>query len=696
MPAARLPWLLWLLLLALPVAPLAAQRPRTAAEALARFEKVKDGPEVERRRAVGDLGDHAEPEVTDVLLAELARAADPAYCQAVVRALGERLRPGPAVVPALQKALRDATNPRWMDSAAEGLGRQGEPGVAALGELLTAERDGARRTAVCNGLGRAEGDTARDLLVRECKTATGRNRLPPLEALRRRAGDAVVDELRVLLARDGDAAVGAVAVGQLAEHQHEQAPALALELSRRLSDRATPDQYAAVLHGLLLRLAADHFEPILASATRAKDPFGKATLGLWQQALADEPFLRWLVAAGPARKLAVECVTAATVLGFVPVPSRELATSALVRLLGHREPDVVRSAARALCGYGPDLSLQPLQKLLASGPEVLQPAAAEALHELRSSDPSWHGELVAHAKGKSPTLRATALHLLARCERLDGGPALQAAGENLDHKSWQVRAAAIDLITALRLPAGIPWLIERHDVEQARLREDVVQALYDLTRLRLPNTAAWRAWWQKEGPAFQVPAAANEKEQARKGAAATVATYWDIPVRSDRVAFVVDVSGSMNEPFGTGGGNRLDEAKRQLVRVLGMLPGKAKVNLITFGTGAAAFRDTLQVLDEKLRLSAEIYAKGLTVRGSTNVHAGLQRAFADAEVDTIFLLTDGAPSSGPIVAPDALAKEVASWNLGRGIRIHTVALGGKSPFLERLARESGGEHTVAR
>jgi hypothetical protein len=27
------------------------------------------------------------------------------------------------------------------------------------------------------------------------------------------------------------------------------------------------------------------------------------------------------------------------------------------------------------------------------------------------------------------------------------------------------------------------------------------------------------------------------------------------------------------------------------------------------------------------------------------------------------------------------------------VRIHTVAIGGKSDFLERLARESGGEHS---
>jgi len=164
-------------------------------------------------------------------------------------------------------------------------------------------------------------------------------------------------------------------------------------------------------------------------------------------------------------------------------------------------------------------------------------------------------------------------------------------------------------------------------------------------------------------------------------------------VRSDRVVFVVDVSGSMNQPFGTGGGTRLDEAKRQLVRVLGLLPKKAKVNVVAFGNGAVTLADTLQTIDEKRRKAAEEWTKALECRGATNVFAAMQRAFADLEVDTIFLLTDGQPSTGEITAPGPLADAIAAWNLGRGVRIHTVAIGGKSDFLERLARDSGGEHS---
>jgi hypothetical protein len=102
------------------------------------------------------------------------------------------------------------------------------------------------------------------------------------------------------------------------------------------------------------------------------------------------------------------------------------------------------------------------------------------------------------------------------------------------------------------------------------------------------------------------------------------------------------------------------------------------------------------VLDDKRRAAAIAFARALTARGATNVHDGLQLAFADADVDTIFLLTDGQPSAGAVVDEDALLRTVAGWNVGRGVVIHTIAIGGRSRFLERLAEQSGGEHTVAR
>jgi len=681
--------------LALLGAGLAAQRPRSASDALARFEQVRDRAEGERRRAVDDLGAFADAEVTTLLVAELGRAQELGYRQAVVRALGRQPRDG--AVPALAGALEQATNPRLADSAAEGLARQGEAGIAALARLLEREAAGSSKwNSVCGGLGQAETPAARDALLTSLRKVGDRDRLPPLRNLRRWSGDAAVDEQRVLLARDKDPLVAATALQQLAEQAHGHAPALALELHRRLGDKASPEQHGAVLQGLLLAPTVATLDALLASAAAADDPFGDQRLPAWRRALGDAAWVQALAAAAPGRKAVPERVVAAIALQFVDPAHLDVATSALRGLLGQRDPDVVRAAAAALVSLAPDRAADALLPLVATGADPLAAIALEALHTLRSRDPAWPAELLPLATGRTPGLRAAALQLLAACRDVDASAALAAARAGLAHKHWNVRAAAIALLTAVRTPDVVPTLFERLDAEQARLRADLTAALKDLTGQQFPTTAAWRDWWAKAGATFTVRPRRDQAEPARRDAAGTTASYWDLPVVSDRVVFVVDVSGSMNQPFGTGNATRLDEAKRQLGRVLAALPPKAKANVIAFGNDAHGLATGLQAIDDRRRKAAAAWTDALQARGATNVHAALQLAFADAEVDTIFLLTDGRPSAGAIVAPEPLAREVRRWNVDRGLRIHTVALGGRSEFLERLADDSGGEHTVAR
>jgi hypothetical protein len=573
--------------------------------------------------------------------------------------------------------------------------------VRALAAQLEREAaGGGRRHAICDGLGRNRSELARDALLAELGRATGRERLPALRGLRGRANDAAVDAVRLALVKDGDALVAATALQQLAEHAHADAPALALELSRRNPGDAKGDVATAVCHALLLQPSPPHHEPLLVAAAIAEDPFGKAKAPLWIKAVADQALVRWFAEQAPLRKSIAERCLGADVLGRCTGELQTIAAAGLGKLLLQKEPEVVRSAALALAQLGPQQALAPLQKLLAGKEDWQVAAALVALHAMRKDEPAWRTELLTQCDSKQPSARATALHLLAQLPVGDHAPLVAAAGANLTHKQWPVRSAAIDLLRSLRTAAGVPPLFERLDAEQGRLRQDLVEALEDLTRLQFPTTAAWQQWWQQERTNFRVAdrraaVAEGDRGAPKQGAKATV-SYWNLPVHSDRVTFVVDVSGSMAQPFGTGGGTRLDEAKRQLVRVLGLLGSKAKGNVVTFAESARGFAETLQPLDDRRQKAITTFAEAMVSKGPTNVHDGLQRAFADAEVDTIFLLTDGQPSSGPVVDEEALLALAARWNLGRSVRIHTVALGGKSRFLERLAQQSGGNHTVAR
>ena len=61
--------------------------------------------------------------------------------------------------------------------------------------------------------------------------------------------------------------------------------------------------------------------------------------------------------------------------------------------------------------------------------------------------------------------------------------------------------------------------------------------------------------------------------------------------------------------------------------------------------------------------------------------------------DTIFLLTDGDPSSGKYNAWKDLRDEVLAWNLSRAIRINCVNVGdADADMLPDMASGSGGGH----
>jgi HEAT repeat protein len=145
-------------------APALAQRPKSAAEAIERFEQQRDRTEAERQRAAGDLGDFADAAVTTLLLAELQRAEGFGYRQTIVKALGERPREG--VVEPLAKLLAASTAARASENLAAALCKQGDAGIAELAKQLTTDA-GQRRNAICDALGRTDHELARRTLLGE-------------------------------------------------------------------------------------------------------------------------------------------------------------------------------------------------------------------------------------------------------------------------------------------------------------------------------------------------------------------------------------------------------------------------------------------------------------------------------------------------------------------------------------------------
>ena len=670
------------------------QRPKSAQEAVAAFEKVSGGQERNRHRAIRDLGRFDEQAATDVLLAELSRAQSISYIRTVIRAIGYKQRPGTAAP--LATALRNATNPRLIEAAAEALRKQGDKGIKALIELLEADdATWSRRNSICYSLGRlADGDFARDALLAILQRANSSEQLPALRGLASRSDDAAVDAMRVSLASHKNLILASTALQQLATHKHAEAPGLALDFAQRLPATADADLHTAVMQGLLTKPTTDNYGTLLAAAARAEDPFGKKNQAAWQTAFDDGTLISWLAQNGPTRKQTIERIAAARAARWTPKSQTDPAATFLRGLLSQRDAMLVQAASSSLIAVDQSKATETsLRALLKKAQKETAPIALGALHQLLAEDPAWQQQLLSLAESKRASIRSAALRALTDAK---ASPAdkVEAASKNLAAREWSVRAAAIELLVASRTKEAPPLLMAMLDKEVARMQEDVRTALRNLTGLQFATKREWLQWWAKEGATFE-PRKKSAATPRRSDNNRTV-SYWNIPVRSERCTFVIDASGSMAQPFGTGSGTRLDEAKRQLGRVFETLPKKSKINVITFAGGTTPLFKKLSSLGKKQRKAATVFVTEMRSKGPTNVHDALAAAFADQDIDTIFLLTDGRPSVGPIVDPGQLADEIKRWNLSRSIRIHTIAIGEKSDFLARLAKDSGGQHSVAR
>jgi len=67
-------------------------------------------------------------------------------------------------------------------------------------------------------------------------------------------------------------------------------------------------------------------------------------------------------------------------------------------------------------------------------------------------------------------------------------------------------------------------------------------------------------------------------------------------------------------------------------------------------------------------------------------------AAAKVDFDTLYLLSDGLPTTGPVTTPLTIRERIAVFNRLAQVEIHTIGIGDakNGDFLEKLASESGG------
>ncbi|MEM8885683.1 MAG: VWA domain-containing protein [Planctomycetota bacterium] len=253
-------------------------------------------------------------------------------------------------------------------------------------------------------------------------------------------------------------------------------------------------------------------------------------------------------------------------------------------------------------------------------------------------------------------------------------------------KPWQLPIGAARGLAATRHPSAVPVLIDALEKRLGgRLGFELSAALKSLTGQPFGrNAKVWRKWWSERGTGFQIP------EQVRPlWAEETDATdnysFYGIQLVSRSAVFVCDVSGSMQ-------GKRIETLRRELRAAVKRFPSKGRFNVILFSEKVQPWSKKLVEASPKKKEKLLEFIDGVEAAGATNIWDALALALKDKDVDTVVLLSDGAPTAGKIRSTAEIAVEFSKQNRERMVLLHVVSIDRASPNLRAMARLTGGSY----
>ncbi len=298
---------------------------------------------------------------------------------------------------------------------------------------------------------------------------------------------------------------------------------------------------------------------------------------------------------------------------------------------------------------------------------------------------------------------------------------LDRIAESLGDDSWSVRSTAIASLAELGDRRAAALLVPILERETGRLRDDLVRALETLTGQKLGvNPPAWRAWLSdsSSGASDAGKPSPSPSSSSAEHASKTALSYHGVSTSSQRIVFIWDISDSMREDMesdviGSDGvanresvrRSRFDVAREELIRAINALDEKGTFNVISFNHLVEPWQPNVVPSTRKSKNDAIEAIQKVQPSGGTNIFDALEmgfgmagfgltdRAYAPA-FDTVFFLSDGAPSTGRIVETKEILKAILEMNGLRKIVIHTIGMGTLQDrdFLQKLAAQNGGKY----
>ncbi len=254
-----------------------------------------------------------------------------------------------------------------------------------------------------------------------------------------------------------------------------------------------------------------------------------------------------------------------------------------------------------------------------------------------------------------------------------------------------VSRAVVRALTLIDDASAVDALVQLVPKLSGEAQADAMEYLALATNQKqLVQPQQWTEWWAANKATFQFPKPftrpATRKVENIVGG--ETALYYGLPLYGKRLVFILDNSGSMQ-------GGRLPAAKRELINAVQGLKDEVKFGIVVFSGTVSYWKRELVPADTAHKIDATKFVERIELGTQTATYDALQASFYfDAEA--VYLLTDGAPTAGKVVAPMDIINAITRQNYTRRESIYTIGIAPGEPesimeqFLRTLAERNFG------
>ncbi len=322
--------------------------------------------------------------------------------------------------------------------------------------------------------------------------------------------------------------------------------------------------------------------------------------------------------------------------------------------------------------------------------ELLLPKEAYACEALGLLKDAKHLKSL-HTMLAHPDLRVQmeAVRALRKIAARESLPLLQA---KLATCEWPVLVEICQSLAALPAKESIPPLLARLKKETGRFRLDVTYALSAIAGEQIgQELKEWEAWWSQKGAEFQVDetasAAFRGKRRVQEMRVPDLGYFYSLRIYSDHFAYVVDSSNSMK-------GDKMENLRTNLGSSIDSLRPWVFFNITDFGGMVSTLHHDGPTKD---KWRGKTYTREMTHSGGTRLYDAIEAAGSVKGIDTVLLLTDGAPVKGQINPWRDLYRAMTIMNRYRPLTISTVAFQPTEravDLLKQMAAENIGQSVI--